>query len=136
MTIPETATKAGSMDSNITTGIPTATRARFDHILSQWQAAVNYKHYHLSQFTHPADQVHGTFGKAYARLNIGSSGAFMVDLIDGYIYGIKGFGKVDKKKEIGNITHPSFDAAVLVRDRFRHGRFRNNPDGSLTVVGL
>jgi hypothetical protein len=32
----------------------------------------------------------------------------------GIVYGIKGYGQVDKKKISGNIYDPSFDAAVLV----------------------
>jgi hypothetical protein len=109
----------------------------FEAILPKWQEAVNLKHYGVSGFLHhPADQVRGTFGQKYARLDIGGSGAFMVDILDGFIYSIKGYGKVDKKKVIGNIYCPTFGASVLVRDRFRHGRFENNPDGSLrqTIV--
>lgn len=124
-------TEAGHMDSNITTGIPTLTRNYFERLLIHWQIAVNIQHYNVSKCTHAADQVHGTFGAKYARLDIGSSGAFMVDIADGIIYQIKGYGKVDKKKTIGNIYDPAFDAAVLVRDRFRYGRFVNNPDGSI-----
>ena len=104
---------------------------RFNQILVLWQAAVNQEHHVVSKFTHPSDQVHGHFGAKYARLDIGSSGAFMVEIESGIIYQIMGYGKVDKKKNIGNIYDPNFDAGVLVRDRFRFGRFENNPDGSI-----
>jgi hypothetical protein len=124
-------TEAGTMSSNITTGIPAAKRDRFNEILAAWQIAANCDHYNRHGFTHANDQVHGFFGKKYARLDIGSSGAFMVDIATGIIYGIMGYGKVDKKKVSGNIYDPSFDGAVLVRDRFRYGRFDNAQDGSL-----
>ncbi len=124
-------TEAGAMSSNITTGIPTKIRDRFNAVLAAWQAADNHEFYTVQGFTHPNDQVHGTFGAKYARLDTGSSGAFMVDIHSGLIYGIMGYGKVDKKKVSGNIYDPNFDGAVLVRDRFRYGRFENNPDGSL-----
>lgn len=104
---------------------------RFAVVLWQWQAAANREHYDVSEYTHPNDQVHGHFGAKYARLDIGSSGAFMVELSTGTIYGIKGYGKVDKKKNVGNIA--LIDAAVLVRDRFRHGRFVNNANGSIAI---
>ena len=38
---------------------------------------------------------------------------------------------MDKKKISGNIYDTGFNGAVLVRDRFRYGRFTNNPDGSI-----
>jgi hypothetical protein len=124
-------TEAGTMTSNSTTGFPTTMRERFERILVQWQIAVNIRHYNVEKFTHAADQVHGHFGAKYARLDIGGSGAFMVDISTGLVYGIMGYGKVDKKKVSGNIYNPNFDGAALVRDRFRYGRFENNADGSL-----
>lgn len=129
MSIPATATKAGTM--GYVEPVYADLNLRFEKIIGDWQAAVNQKHYEESHFTHPADQVHGSFGSKYAKLDIGGYGAFMVDLVDGWIYCIKGYGKIDKNKQIGNIQHPAFDASVLVRDRFRYGRFQNNPDGSL-----
>jgi hypothetical protein len=127
MTIPANATQAGQMEGNGFT--PTESQcAAFDALLPLWQEAVNKRHY--DGFTHPADQVHGHYGKKYARLDIGGSGAFMVEIGTGSIFAIKGYGKVDLKKNVGNAYDPNFDAAVLVRDRFRHGRFTNHPDGS------
>jgi len=119
--IPETATKPGMMD-NVTHSTDVFL-VQFAAILTQWQAAVNHQHYEVEGYTHPADQVHGTFGAKYARLDIGGSGAFMVDLATGDVYGIKGYGQVDKKKVFGNIFDPTFDAAVLVETRFKYGRF-------------
>ena len=120
-------TTAGMMSGNATKHH----EDRFNIVLMAWQRAANRGHYEISKFTHPNDQVHGHFGAKYARLDIGGSGAFMVDIASGLIYGIMGYGKVDKKKVSGNIYHPNFDGAVLVRDRFRYGRFENNADGSL-----
>jgi hypothetical protein len=118
----KTMTSQGSM-SGVRTALPVTTEELFDRILEQWQAAVNHKHHDVSKFTHSADQVHGTFGLKYARLDIGGSGAFMVEMSTGIVYGIKGYGQVDKKKISGNIYDPSFDAAVLVNTRFQYGRF-------------
>jgi hypothetical protein len=124
MTIPETATKAGTMDGIISSrGISAPQAKRFDEVLIQWQAAANEKHYVTSGFTHPADKVHGHSGAKYARLDIGGSGAFMVEIATGVIYGIMGYGKVDKKKVSGNIYDPAFDGATLVKTQFQYGRF-------------
>jgi len=108
----------------------------FVQVVQQYQEADNTDHYDHQKFTHPNDQVHGHFGHKYYRLDIGSSGAFMVDIKTGTIYGIKGYMKVDKNKISGNIYDPNFDGAVLVRDRFRYGRFENNPDGSIRKGAL
>jgi hypothetical protein len=131
MTIPETATKVGGISGFIPSCLTQAQYDRIEAVMAQWQAADNEKHYVTSGFTHPNDQVHGHCGAKYMRLDIGGSGAFMVHIVFGFIYGIKGYGKVDKNKVSGNIYDPNFDAAVLVRDRFRYGRFENNSDGSL-----
>lgn len=131
MTIPTTATKPSNCRACISPSVPKELWAHFDSLLLRWQTAVNEEHYVQSGFTHPANQVRIAVGSKYARLNIGSSGAMMVELETGIIYGIMEYGKVNKKKILGNAYDPNFDAAVLVRDRFRYGRFENNPDGSL-----
>jgi len=105
--------------------------ARFNQIMISWQAAVDHKHYEVSKFTHPSDKVRYHVGAKYARFDVGGSGAFMVEIETGIVYGIMGYGKVDKKKNSGNIYDPGFNGAVLVRDRFRYGRFTNNADGSI-----
>lgn len=71
------------------------------------------------------EQKHAHIGAKYVRLDVGGSGAWMLEIATGLIYNIKGYGKVDKKKIAGNINDPAFDGAVLFRDRFRHGRFDN-----------
>jgi len=124
-------TKVGGLSGTIPAFVTQAQYDRFETVLAQWQAAANLQHYHINKYTFPNDQVHGHFGAKYARLDIGGSGAFMVDIESGLVYGIMGYGKVDKKKVSGNIYDPNFAGAVLVRDRFRYGRFENNADGSL-----
>ena len=124
-------TKAGGISGVIPAYVTQTQYDRFEAVLEQWQAANNIDHYHTREYTHPNDQVHGHFGAKYARLDVGGSGAFMVEIATGLIYGIKGYGQVDKKKVSGNVYDPNFDGGVLLRDRFRYGRFENNPDGSL-----
>ena len=117
-----TMTTQGSM-TGVSTALPVAIEERFDEILAQWQAAVNRKHADSGFANHPADQVHGHFGAKYARLDIGGSGAFMVEIATGIVYGVMGYGKVDKKKISGNMYDPNFNGAVLVETRFKYGRF-------------
>jgi hypothetical protein len=104
-------------------------RIRFDEIMVQWQAEVNYDHRIVNQYTSKPEQVHYHVGKTYARFDIGGSGAFMVEIETGNVYGIKGYGKADKKKYSGNVYNPGFKGAILLRDRFRYGHFTNEPDG-------
>lgn len=70
-------------------------------------------------------------GGKFFHLVIGSSSAFLVDIVTGTIYGNKGWLKVDYKKIIGNAYDPAFDVKALIRDRFRYGHFENAADGSL-----
>lgn len=104
------------------------TMERFREVLDQWEEAAKHNHYVVNKYTHPHDAVHAHIPKGngiYARLDIGGSGAWMLDLTTGDIYSIKGYGKVDKKKVAGNILDPEFNGSVLFRDRFRRGRFDN-----------
>lgn len=128
-----TETKVGGLSGTIPAFVTQAQYDRFETVLSQWQAADNLDHYHIRKFTHPNDQVHGHFGAKYARLDIGGSGAFMANLATGIVYGVKGYGQVYKEKIVGNIYDLNFDAAVLVRDRFRNGHFENDSNGSRRV---
>jgi hypothetical protein len=48
-------------------------------------------------------QVHCHLGKKYTRVDIGASGRFMVDNSNGAIYGIKGYGQVNKAKPYGTL---------------------------------
>ena len=69
----------------------------------------------------------GTSNVGFA--TIGTSGAFMVELETGIVYGIKGYGQVDKKKISGNINDPNFNGAVLEKTCFCRGRFDlRNPE--------
>lgn len=103
---------------------------RVKQLLSQWHEA------HRAQFVRDGytnllpsfderEQKHIHIGAKYARLDVGGSGAWMLELSTGVIFGIKGYGTPDKKKVAGDINDPDFDGAILFRDRFRHGRFDN-----------
>lgn len=70
------------------------------------------------------EEKHAHIGDRYVRLDVGSSGAWMLEAATGIIYGIQGYGKVDKKK-IAGIIGATFDGRILFRDRFRRGRFDN-----------
>lgn len=70
------------------------------------------------------EEKHAHIGARYIRLDVGGSGAWMLDT-NGDIFGIHGYGKVDRKKCAGNINDPDFNGAVLFKDRFRYGRFDN-----------
>lgn len=103
---------------------------RIQQLLAQWHEA------HRAQFIRDGltnllvtfdtqEEKHTHIGAKYARLDVGSSGAWMVELETGIVFGIKGYGTPDKKKIAGDINDPSFDGAILYRDRFRRGRFDN-----------
>lgn len=76
------------------------------------------------------EEKHAHVGAKYVRLDVGTSGAWMLEAETGIIYGIKGYGVADKKKVAGNINDPDFNGEVLFRDRFRHGRFDNRKEKS------
>lgn len=103
---------------------------RVQQLLSQWHEA-HRQDFVLRGYTNLLDsfdtqeQKHIHVGAKYARLDVGSSGAWMLELATGIVYGIKGYGTPDKKKIAGDINDASFDGAILFRDRFRHGRFDN-----------
>lgn len=103
---------------------------RLIKILDEWHAA------HRVQFVNDGltnslptfdtqEEKHAHVGDKYIRLDVGGSGAWMVEASTGVVFGIMGYGKIDKKKIAGNISDPTFDGAILFRDRFRHGRFDN-----------
>lgn len=100
-----------------------------DRIQKQYQAMADHIHYEKNQYTFESDKVHYHVGDSYVRMDIGSSGAFMIDIAAGIIYGIQGYGRPDKKKNVGNAWQ-GFDGAHMPFNRFRRGRFTNNPDGS------
>lgn len=103
---------------------------RIEQLLSQWHEAHReyFKREGLLNLLPAFDQQekkHVHYGAKYARLDVGGSGAWMVELATGIVYGIKGYGVPDKKKIAGNVLDPAFDGAILLRDRFRRGRFDN-----------
>jgi len=42
-------------------------------------------------------------GRSYIKIDLGGSGKFMYDPIDGCLYFIKGYGVIDKKKNFGRL---------------------------------
>jgi hypothetical protein len=118
-----------------------AQEARFTEVLAQWQFAVDAKHSADGKrdcagygYTHDSDKVHYHVGGQYVRMDIRTSGAFMIHIETGVVYGIKGYGKVNKAKNSGNIYDPGFNGSVLLRDHFRYGNFENAPDGTPTAM--
>lgn len=117
---------------------------RVKQLLSQWHEAhraefVRRGYTNLLPTFDGQEQKHIHIGAKYARLDVGGSGAWMLELTTGIVYGIKGYGTPDKKKIAGDINDPDFDGAILFRDRFRHGRFDNRtqrpPAANHTCVG-
>ena len=47
-------------------------------------------------------KVHIRPGKKYTKIDVGSSGKYMIDA-DGNIFGIKGYGQINKKKRFGTL---------------------------------
>lgn len=95
-------------------------------VLNQWHEAHRAKHIksgYISPNFETHEEKHGHLGGKYMRLDVGGSGAWMLELATGDIYQIKGYGKVDKKKCVGNIYDPEFTGASLFKYRFQHGRF-------------
>ena len=106
------------------------TSVRLIEVLNQWHEA------HREQFVRDGysnllttfderEEKHAHVGAVYVRLDVGGSGAWVLELSTGDIFQIKGYGKVDKKKRVGNILNPDFNGSTLHHDRFRHGRFDN-----------
>jgi hypothetical protein len=102
---------------------------RLKQILDQWHEAQRADYNKNNNWTgtwfDEREEKHAHVGDKYIRLDVGGSGAWMLEAETGIIYNIKGYGKVDKKKIAGDINDPEFDGAVLFRDRFRYGRFDN-----------
>jgi len=106
------------------------TEQRIRRILDQWHEAGReefiriYEDKSLGSKVYDRDyQKHFHVGAKYIRLDVGSSGAFMLDSTTGLIYGIKGYGTPDKKKIAGDASDPTFHGASLQPLRFRRGAF-------------
>lgn len=107
--------------------------AKIENLMVRWQEAAKTDYilrYGIPSSSTLLDSTSYSVGGKMFHLIIGTSSAFMVDIATGIIYGNKGWLKVDRKKIIGNAYDPNFDAAVLVRDRFRYGHFENAQNGS------
>lgn len=103
---------------------------KIEAVLSQWHEAhradfVRKGFTNLLDTFDTQEQKHAHIGNKYVRLDVGGSGAWMLEIATGDIFGIKGYGVPDKKKIVGNVGDPQFDGALLWRDRFRRGRFDN-----------
>lgn len=108
---------------------------RLNVLLSQWHEAhrqdfVRKGYTNLLDSFDTQEQKHIHIGDKYARLDVGGSGAWMLEVSTGLVYGIKGYGTPDKKKIAGDLNDPSFDGVILFRDRFRRGRFDNRKVGA------
>lgn len=63
-----------------------------------------------------SERKHAHDGPKYIRLDTGTSGAFMVERSTGNVYCIKGYGVIDRKKLVGNVT--TLTGTELARKRF------------------
>jgi hypothetical protein len=115
--------------SQITHGISAEKQQRILEVLDQWHEA------HRAEFIRDGltnllstfdtqEEKHAHIGGRYIRLDVGTSGAWILDT-NGDIFGILGYGKVNRAKCAGNINDLDFNGAVLFKDRFRYGRFDN-----------
>jgi len=59
--------------------------------------------------------------KKYIYLDEGSSGVYLVERATGEIYHIKAYGKIDRRKHLGNIQDVTGEKA----DKYRWWNFRN-----------
>jgi hypothetical protein len=102
------------------------TENRIKEILHNWHEAGRAEfeaNYPNLNFDSPDYSTHFHVGAKYIRLDVGSSGAFLLDSTTGLIYGIKGYGQVDKKKVAGDASDPNFTGASLYNLRFKRGAF-------------
>jgi hypothetical protein len=97
-----------------------------NQILFQWHEAGRAEFqasYPNLDYDSGAYSKHFHIGAKYIRLDVGGSGAFMLDSETGLIYGIKGYGVPDKRKIAGNAADPNFDGAILHGLRFKRGPY-------------
>jgi len=57
----------------------------------------------------------GRRGKKYICLDEGTSGMFMVDVATGYVYAIKGYGTIDRRKLVGKLGEITADDLTSCR---------------------
>lgn len=59
---------------------------------------------HEKQYTHPfSDAAHLYIAKKYARVDVGTSGKYMVEMDTERIYGIKGYGVIHRGHQYGTL---------------------------------
>lgn len=75
-------------------------------------------------YTHPHDPVHFKERQKFVAIDIGGSGAWLVDKTTGEIYNIMGYGKPDhnkkRKADIGNLSN--VDPANMHARRYNYLR--------------
>lgn len=99
---------------------------RIEAILKQWHEAgrVEFEHSYTNlDYDSPTYAKHYHVGEKYIRLDAGTSGAFMVQIDTGTIYGIKAYGVPNKKKVCGNAWFAEFKGSMLYTLRFKKGSF-------------
>lgn len=73
-----------------------------EELKNELQIAVNERDKRKYSGTEP-DQVKIIKGRSYHRIDIGNGGAYMYEIATGFIYGIKGYGRVNKRKLYGHL---------------------------------
>ena len=59
------------------------------------------RYYHQNYPSLPPDKVKIVPGKKYIKIDVGSSGRYMFDTENGHLYGIKGYGVINRKHDYG-----------------------------------
>jgi len=92
--------KPGGIDP-VTLGVIEAKLKTFaDLVTAQQRAGLIAKGYDPANHNHDA---HFHMGQKFARVDVGHSGKYMVDLAAGIIYGIKGYGVVHHSRVFGTL---------------------------------
>ena len=98
---------------------------RLLEVLNQWHEAQRANNGLLGNNEHfdEREEKHAHVSAKYTRLDVGTSGAWMLENATGDIFGIKAYGQINRAKCVGNISDPDFNGARLFVNRFRHGKF-------------
>ena len=93
-------------------------------LVDKLDAIETRKHLENGFTNFPADKVHSKDGKKFVKIDIGGSGAWMVEKSTGEIFNIQGYGTVDRNKkrkaDIGNIF--TVDAELMHKARYNNLR--------------
>ncbi len=77
-------------------------------LLAAWHEAGRANHARIHSNADNYDRLNAKSakqGRAYINLDDGTSGVFMVERATGYVYSIKGYGKIDKRKFAGTVAN-------------------------------